>query len=121
MKKALIIILFITCVSKAQVNVKYYKTLNGVKTDSFIVVQQPDWKGLQGALYNSDLFSTAISVASPNAFSALLKCITDGENGNSTPGIFLYLLGLCNITWTAAQKAELNGYFVKYYFAIQVS
>ena len=120
MKKIILVFCLICSFAKAQVSVWQYHEIDNVKVDSSLIVIQPDWDGLQKSLYNSDLFPFAIQNANPNAFSSLLKCITDGQQGNSTPTIFLYLLGLCKLNFSDSQKVEFNSILTKNYFAIQL-
>ena len=133
MKKTILLFSLICALGKAQVNVwqchtiNYYDTIQqkrvtvDLNCDSVLV--QPAWTSLQNDLYDTthaSLFSYAADFAKPNYWSALLKCITDGQQNKSTPQTFLYLLMKCAIPFNQNQKQELNAIFRKNYFAIQL-
>lgn len=131
MKKILIIIVLSVFTGKVSCNAQVKKLdcndtyLNGelIEQECDSVLYLPNWQGLQRDLYDTahaSTFSFAVDNAKPNYWSSLLKCITDGENHNSTPQTFLYLLIKCQIPFTQTQKNEINAILNKNFFAIQL-
>lgn len=96
---------------------------NGVKTNKFMVYENPNspkWKELKLALFSSPLYLRAITEANPNAYSTLLKLMTDGENGDASEQTFLVILNMLGMTFSDLEKAELNGYFEANNFTIRL-
>jgi hypothetical protein len=80
----------------------------------------PKWKELKMALFGSPLFQRAIVQANPNAYSTLLKVLSDGENGDGNEGNLHMMINMLGMTFSQAEKAELNGYFEINNFTIRL-
>lgn len=92
-----------------------------VSVENVAVTNMPlNWKGLRIALFNSPLFNRAITEANPNLYSTLLKIITDGETDEADENIFLTILNMLGMTFSIAEKAELNKYFTDNNFTIRL-
>ena len=83
-------------------------------------ITNSDWKELSQAFFYSTLMSKALSSASPNAYSTFLKVLTDGENNYASENAFLAMFNALGITWTAAEKTEINTILTANNFTIQV-
>jgi hypothetical protein len=67
-----------------------------------------NWKGLSQELFYSPLFQKAMMLANPNAYSTLLKVLTDGENNTASEGAFLQAFTWMGVPFTAEEKGVLN-------------
>lgn len=67
-----------------------------------------NWKGLSQGLFYSPLYPKTLIEASPNAFSTLLKVLTDGENGYASENAFLMVFNLLNVEYTQQEKDQIN-------------
>ena len=84
-------------------------------------ITNSDWKELSQAFFYSSLMSKAIQNASPNAYSTFLKVLTDGENNYASENAFLAMFNAMGITWTTAEKAEINTILTNNNFTVQIS
>jgi len=94
-----------------------------VMVNRYMIYENPiklNWKGLRLNLYNSPLFIRAITEANPNAYSTLLKVITDGEIDNAFEETFLAIFNMLGMTFSAEEKTELNGYLEANNFTIRI-
>lgn len=80
-----------------------------------------NWKGLRINLFYSPLFLKALTEANTNAYSTLLKVITDGEISEASENTFLYIFNMLGMTFSTAEKAELNGYLQANNFTIRIA
>lgn len=96
---------------------------NGQLSNRTMVYENPNapkWKELKTLMFNSPLFQRAIAQANPNAYSTLLKVISDGEAGDGSEQNLLMMINMLGMTFSAAEKAELNGYFETNNFTIRL-
>jgi hypothetical protein len=96
---------------------------NGQLSNRTMVYENPNapkWKELKMSLFASPLFQRAIVQANPNAYSTLLKVLSDGENGDGNEANLLLMINMLGMTFSAQEKAELNGYFEANNFTIRL-
>lgn len=67
-----------------------------------------NWKGLSQDLFYSPLFQKAMMFANPNAYSTLLKVLTDGENNFASQNAFLQAFNWMGVDFTTEEKVILN-------------
>jgi len=91
--------------------------------NSLPVVLELNWKGLKTSLFYSTLFQRAVleyETINHTIFSALTTTLSDGVNGNAKEQTVLSLINKLNMTFSEAEKAELNGYFETNNFTIRL-
>jgi hypothetical protein len=79
-----------------------------------------NWKGLSQDLFYSPLFQKAMMLANPNAYSTLLKVLTDGENNYASQNAFLQAFTWMGVEFTTEEKSELNNILSNNGFTITV-
>lgn len=85
------------------------------------MITNADWKELSQAFFYSSLMTKVLTQANPNAYSTFLKVLTDGENNYASENAFLAMFNAMGITWTTAEKAEINAILTANNFTIQIS
>lgn len=103
-------------------NTKKTNTLN-LRTNNINtkMATNADWKNLSQDFFYSSLLPKAMQNATPNAYSTFLKVLTDGENNYASENAFLATFGMLGVTWTTAEKAEINTILTNNNFTVQVS
>lgn len=137
MKKLIILFTAISFSLSAQDSISYKYELQGNGADSWVKSEykngqlsnrymvyenpnSPKWKELKTSMFNSSLFQKAIVQANPNAYSTLLKVLSDGEAGDGNEQNLLLMINMLGMTFSAEEKAELNGYFETNNFTIRL-
>jgi hypothetical protein len=98
--------------------VKVYDDNNEL-VDTYMTYER-NWRGLTESLYGSQLFYKAMTSANPNAYSTILKVLSDGENGNSTQNTFLSVFNMLGVNWSEEEKTQLNTVLSDNLFTIQI-
>lgn len=80
----------------------------------------PNWKGLSQSLFYSAIFQKAKALANPNAYSTLLKVLTDGENTYASENAFLICFNWLDVNFTQSEKTELNTILANNNFTITI-
>jgi hypothetical protein len=94
---------------------------NGPIREGYKQLGAPDWNGLTQDLKNSPLMLFAYQYANPNGFNLFLKTLTDGENSSASEGFLLTTIGMCQLSFSTTQKAQLNQMLADNNFTIRVS
>ena len=102
--------------------VEFHSTdgVNGYIKQGYSKKDAPDWLNMKETLFKSQLFYKAISDATPNVYSTLLKVIQDGEDGVGKEQNFLDIFNLLNITWTPAELEYLDAVLQVNKFSIRL-
>jgi hypothetical protein len=106
-------------VSRSKISERQNITLRTINLNQKMITNT-DWKNLSQAFFYSTLMPKALQYASPNAYSTFLKVLTDGENNYASENAFLQMFNAMGITWTSAEKAEINAILTENNFTIQI-
>jgi hypothetical protein len=91
-----------------------------VSEEEVEITLEPNWRKLTEDLYASPLMFKALTEANPNAFSVLLKVLTDGENGNSTENTLKASIQMCGINFSDEEKQALNQILKDNFFSVEI-
>lgn len=85
-------------------------------------IKQPNWLGLEQALFYSGLRAKAKASANLDMFefSSLIGAFSNSKNGTVSENTLYYLLNAINADWDSNDIAQLNGFLEQFNFTIRL-
>lgn len=86
-------------------------------------IKQPNWLGLEQALFYSGLRAKAKASANLDMFefSSLIGAFSNSKNGTVSENTLYYLLNAINADWDSNDIAQLNGFLEQFNFTIRLT